>query len=219
MSFSTQDQLLVLLSAQSGLTPAAKWSVADHVRQILTNGVSAGGSSANPNVPSNAIDTCDPDTVGASSVTPTTGDSTVVYFTADKNLAATQVTAYSRATAAVTTTLSRIGVYSVDAADAITAALATTTNDTAMYAAANTPYPKALSQTVNFVKGTRYAAIVTILATTMPTYSGLGGIAVLTNRTLRRAGKLTGQTDLPSAFPISSASVGTSANTPLLRFT
>jgi hypothetical protein len=132
----------------------------------------------------------------------------LTYFTADKTEAITTVTAWTGGTAAAATpTLCRYGVYSVAGNGDLTQ-VAATVNDTALFAAANTAYPKALSATWNKVAGQRYAVgpiIVSGAAT--PTFHGKQLASTSVMNTIARmspaiVGRVTGLTDLPSSVTV-----------------
>lgn len=135
------------------------------------------------------------------------------YFTARKSETTTQVRLISVIAAAATPTLCRIGLYSI-ASNGDGTLVASTTNDTALFATANTAYTKSWASSYAKVAGQRYAlAVLVVTATTLPTILGpplLGtsgsveyGIAP------RVTGQIASQADLPSTF----TSAGVSNNT------
>jgi hypothetical protein len=135
----------------------------------------------------------------------------LTYFTADKTETISTLTAFTGGTAAgATPTLCRYGIYTVAANGDLTLA-ASTPNDTALFAAANTDYPKGLSVALSKVAGQRYAhAILVVSGATMPTFHGVQLPATNPTNTFVRyapaiVGRVTGQTDLPS--PISAGSI------------
>lgn len=123
------------------------------------------------------------------------------YFQARKTEAITQVRMLSGGTNASGLTLAQAGIYSVNPSTGALALLASTTNDTSLFAAANTAYTKSLSATVNKVAGTVYAYGQLVVGTTPPTVTGratiAGGVVGEAALSPRRAAVLTAAT-LPS---------------------
>lgn len=128
------------------------------------------------------------------------------YFTADKTESINTLTAFTGSVAAAATpTLCRMGVYSV-AANGDLSLLASTANDTTLFAASTTSYPKALSSSFSKVVGQRYAvALIIVSAGTMPNFQGKQLASTNAINSLVRVapaiiGRQTGQTDLPSSI-------------------
>lgn len=127
------------------------------------------------------------------------------YFYADHSETISTLTGFSGATAAgATPTLCRMGLYTVAANGDISLA-ASTPNDTTLFAATSTAYPKALSVPIAIAQGAFYAtALLVVTAATVPTFHGVQypATAVL-NATTRVsppfAGRVTGQADLPGS--------------------
>lgn len=142
----------------------------------------------------------------ANVATLTTGTLALSYFTADKTETITTLTAYTGTTAAAATpTICRMGIYSVAANGNLTL-VASTPNDTTLFAAASTSYPKALSVSLSKTAGQRYATgILVVSGTTMPSFHGIQLLAdTPMNSILMLApaisGRATGQTDLPGSL-------------------
>lgn len=149
--------------------------------------------------------------VGSSSIAATSGTLVLAYFTADKTETIATLTAFTGTTAAAATpTLCRYGVYSVAANGDLTL-IASTPNDTTLWAATQTAYPKALSASWSKVAGTRYAlALLQVTSATAATFSGCQLSATSAMNTIVRyapavVGRVTSQTDLTS--PISAGSI------------
>jgi len=120
------------------------------------------------------------------------------YFTARKTETINTIRMITDNTAAVGTTLARIGIYSVSGGGNLTL-IASTANDTAMFDDIYSPYPKALTAPFAKVKGSRYAVGVLFTGTTPPHITGMtvsGADAALDPRL---CGIVAGQTDLPAA--------------------
>lgn len=151
------------------------------------------------------------DQIGTSSVAPVSGVMYLTYFTADKTETINTLTMFTGTVAAAATpTLCRMGVYSVAGNGDLTL-VASTPNDTALFAAANTAYPKALSSPWNKVVGQRYAtALIIVSGGTMPNFHGtqFPGSSII-NTMVRMspaiAGRVTGQTDLTT--PVTAGSL------------
>jgi len=142
----------------------------------------------------------------SNAVAHTSGTLALSYFTADKTETINNVTLYTGNTAAgATPSLCRVGIYSLDGSGNGTL-VASTANDTALFAAANTAYTKALSSAFNKVEGTRYAVALLVTSNaTMPSFMGPLAVAnapaqVVMGLAPRLVGRLTGQTDLPASF-------------------
>jgi hypothetical protein len=120
--------------------------------------------------------------------------------------------------AAATPTLVRIGVWTVNAAGDLTALVASTANDTALLAAANTEYPKALQTPYAFIGGQRYAAgILVVTAAAAPTLNGkFTSTAAGRTRPPRVTATISGQADLPATVAV--GSLGTTAAWPYIAF-
>lgn len=139
-----------------------------------------------------------------------TGRLTLSYFRADAAQTVTQMAAMVGATpAAATPTLCRMGIWTATpATGALVASIAATPNDTALFAAAYTRYPKAFSASADLVDGTFYAAgVLIVTASTAPTWwgyrqglgSGAGSIAAVYFEDEPISGVMTGQADLPAS--------------------
>lgn len=127
------------------------------------------------------------------------------YFYADRTETISTLTAFSGSTAAgATPTVCRMGIYTV-AANGDVALAASTPNDTSLFAAINTAYPKALSASYGLTLGAFYATgLLVVTGAAVPTFHGVQypATAVL-NSTSRMAppfiGRVIGQADLPAS--------------------
>lgn len=136
----------------------------------------------------------------------TSGTVMFSYFTARKTESISQIQTEVYTTAGATLTIARIGIY-VPAAGTLTL-VASSVNDTAMWTAANTPYPKALSAPWAKVAGTRYAFAAIAVGTTMPTLGAIG-IRYQTGANAPRVqGELAAQANLPASTPESGLASG-----------
>lgn len=122
-----------------------------------------------------------------------------VFFTSDKTFTATQVRSFSGGTAAAGTVTARMGLYLVNGDNTLTL-LASTTNDTAMWGAANTTYTKTLSASVSVTRGQRYVLAFLFDGTTPPTLHGqLVNNGNIFTYTPRLVGDYTGQTTIAAS--------------------
>ena len=139
----------------------------------------------------------------------------LVYFRARKTETIASVRSFSGSTAAVTPSLCKVGIYSVDQDTYAATLIASTANTTSLWIATNTEYTTAL--TASFVKRARamYAfATLCVTIAVAPTLSGISLPAALSASGLRPVpafGFVTG-TDLPAS--IAFASVTTSFSGP-----
>ena len=132
----------------------------------------------------------------------TSGNLLLSYATAVRTEAINTLTTYSGTNAAgATPTLCRVGVYSVAANGDLTL-IAACANDTALWAATNTAYPKALTSTFNKVAGQRYAyACICVSAAGIPSLCGnLHAIANVPFISPRVCAVVSGQADLPASI-------------------
>lgn len=129
----------------------------------------------------------------------------LTYFTGDKTEPINNITVATRATAAgATPTLCRMGVWS-EAANGDLTLVSSIANDTALFAAANTTYTRALTSTFNKVLGQRYACgLLIVTGAAVPNFCcwqinatsfGHGNNIAAP----KRAAIVTGQTDLPAS--------------------
>lgn len=144
--------------------------------------------------------------ITSAAVTHASGTVVLCYFVADKTETITTLTAYTSGTAAgATPTLCRMGIYSI-AANGDGTLVASTPNDTALFAAINTAYPKALSASLSKVAGQRYAtALLVVSGAAMPTHLGAAFQATTPFSNIQalapaRNARITSQSDLPSSF-------------------
>jgi hypothetical protein len=135
----------------------------------------------------------------------------IIYFTARRTETITQIRVTTGATAAAATpTLCRFGVWTAGTDGALTTQVAATANDTTLFAAAATSYPKSFSS--SFVKsaGTRYGVgILIVTGAAMPTFVGLqatNGVDTLLAPVI--AATRTGQADLPASVTAGQLTAG-----------
>ena len=135
------------------------------------------------------------------STTLVSGTQYFILFTPLQNVDATTISIASADISAVTPTLIRFGLYTIDASGDATL-VACTENDTALFANSYTLYSKSFTTNGGFpsnytiVAGTRYAISFIILANTMPTLYGIQNAGFLTNISPKITGQYSGQSDL-----------------------
>lgn len=134
------------------------------------------------------------------------------YFTAPRTETLATMTTYTGSTAAAATpSLCRYGIYSI-AANGAGTLVASTPNDTAIWAATNTAYPKAFSVPFAFQAAQRYAAAVLCVSAAAipvlvtPVFAALSLVDVVVGAAPRIAAFLGSQADLPSSFTNASLS-------------
>lgn len=133
------------------------------------------------------------------------GSVMVNYFRAPQSFASSTVKVAVGTTAAGSSTVGRIGLYSVNSATGgLTALLASTANDTALWTSANTVKTKTWSVGVSLVKDTWYALAWVYVGTGSPTpVTGASSNATLGPLTTASlpwlASFYTAQSDLPAA--------------------
>lgn len=183
-------------------------SINDMTNAYFTDLIANGGQPDSPKVGE-----CVPDRelwVSSSASPLSSGRLCLVHFTARRSEAINTVTMWTGGTAAgATPTICRYGIYSVAANGDLTL-VASTPNDTALWAAANTAYPKALSATWNKLAGRRYAAgILCVTAAAVPNFIGTTGTSLshigttyLDAPTISSC--VTGQADLPANVAVGS---------------
>ena len=138
------------------------------------------------------------------------GNCRLTYFTARKTETITQVRTLSGSQAAATSTLCRIGIYSVDGSGNLTL-IASTPNDTALWAATNTAYTKSLSASFTKTRGNRYAVGIIFVGTTAPQLHGIiTGLASENLAAPTLNAFTSGNSDLPSTIAVGSLT-GTTA--------
>ena len=131
------------------------------------------------------------------SITPTSGRLNLAYFVADKSFPAAKVRSVSRGTACSALTRCRYGVWQIDGSGNATM-VASTPDDTSLFTATFTTYPKNFSAPVNIVQGQTYAAGWLITGTIGVFYSSQISSA-LGNLPPRVIGDIT-TADLPASF-------------------
>lgn len=153
-----------------------------------------------------------------SAVSQVSGTLVLTYFYADRSETISTLTVWTRnIAAAATPTLCRMGLYSVAGNGDLTL-VASTPNDTALFGAVDTAYPKALSTPVAITRGTQYAtALLVVTAATAPNFHGYQYLSTSPINTIVRlsppmVGRVTSQTDLPSSVSAGSI-VGYQAST------
>lgn len=147
------------------------------------------------------------------SVTSTTGQLRLTYFTARKTEVSTRCRLFTGGTgAAATPTLCRVGVYEI-ASDGAGTLVAATANDTSLFAAAFTAYSPTWATPFTKVAGRRYAvAPLVVTAATAPTFVGNLVANVISADAPRIGGVLVSLADLPASF--TGVSVAVSGNRP-----
>lgn len=135
----------------------------------------------------------------STTVSVSSGIMRVTYFTATKTETIASVRTVTGSTAASGATLCRIGIYSAESDGAITK-IAETANDTSLWASTATAYTKALSASVQLVKGKRYAVGILYVGSTAPTMCGLTGLQGAELGVAPRLSALQGgRSDLPAS--------------------
>lgn len=157
---------------------------------------------------------------GISSVTLTAGRAFFVGFTSGATKTHTNLFMNSRGTAAVGTTLARLGLFTVDASGNL-ALVARSASDTAMASATFTGYTKALDTTGGYpssyttVLGARYAlGVLFVGSSTAPIVYGSTGIAAVNGWQPWLCMSIAAQTDLAASYTF--ASLTAEANAPFL---
>jgi len=128
------------------------------------------------------------------------------FFTARKTETITTVRTATGATAASGLTLARIGIYSTDGTTLTP--VASTANDTALWNATNTMFPKTFTAAWNKVAGQRYAQCLLAVGTTMPILEGVQVRPNSVGLAPRIQGELSGQSNLPAGPTEASLSSG-----------
>ena len=130
----------------------------------------------------------------------TDGIAVVTYFTPTQNMTVTQIT-YVGAAASSGLTLARFGLYSE------TTLLARTASDTTLFNTANTVYTRSFDtaggypSSYNLIAGTRYAVGIIQVGGTLGQLRGAKSFAGILSLSPQIMGRITGQTDLPTATP------------------
>lgn len=160
-----------------------------------------------------AIDTCSR-AISVSGTGPgVSGTVFFSYFTADKTLTISQISTAVRSTVAAGLTLARCGLYLPDGSGNLTK-LCQIANDTTLWNNSTSVFTRSLDPTGGFpsafqlVQGTRYAAAIIAIATTMPFLIGIpnGNTAVLSLDPIMSK-SLSGQSDLPNSVTAASLAV------------
>ena len=141
------------------------------------------------------------------------------YFTAQRTEPISTLHLHSSSTAAgATPTLVKFCAYE-EADDGDLTLAGVTANDTGLFAATNTDYPKALTATWHKVRGHRYAVgYLIVTAAAMPQLVGCPmniGAGVYAAEANRLTGQLSGQTDVPSS--IASGDIAASIRAPQVK--
>lgn len=142
-------------------------------------------------------------------VTTTSGQVRLTYFTARKSETSTQVRTLTGGTAAAATpTLCRVGLYLVDASDNGTL-VAAISNDTTLWGTASTAYTRSWASSYPMIEGQRYAiGLICVTGTTAPSWLAAVQFQPPAQSEANIAPRLTGvlvsQADLPSTFTASS---------------
>lgn len=145
--------------------------------------------------------------ITSTGATQTAGSLRLSYFTAEKTELINTVRTMSGSTAAVASTLCRIGVYTVATNGDLTL-VASTANDTALWSATSTSYGKTFTSSFTKRKKQRYAVGTLVVgATTAPNLMGQSQLlAAEAAQPPRLCGSVSGQTDLPSTVAFASVS-------------
>jgi len=144
-----------------------------------------------------------PRLIASGSSSPVSGTLRLTYFTARKTETINNVRTQTGSTAAATTTLARIGLYSVTIDETGGTLLASTANDVNLWNAANTGYTKAFTAPIGVNAGQRYALGMLFVGTTPPTIIGSGsnqGLTAEAAQAPRLTSAMTGQADLPGTL-------------------
>lgn len=137
----------------------------------------------------------------------TSGVLRLTYFTAYRTETIASLASGTGATAAATPTTCKMGLYSVDAVTGDLTRVGITANDTAIWAATNTKYTKAMTGTVSVVAGTRYVFACLYVGTTAPVLSARTVPQALASDNNRMHASLSAQTDIPSSITAASLAV------------
>jgi hypothetical protein len=153
--------------------------------------------------------------IASAAVSSATGRLRITYWRAHKSETITSMRVYSGGTAAgAAPTLVQWGIYTVDPATWTATLAAQIANDVTLYAAANTPYTRALTAPWAKVAGQWYASTsLVITAAAAPTLTGIAGpgsIGPEWGVAEPMAAFLDGQVALPAGFTL--AAVTASAN-------
>lgn len=139
------------------------------------------------------------------------GNLRLTYFTAIKTETITEIRMHTGSSAAVSPTLCRVGIYSIDGSGNLTL-IASIANDTTLWIASSTTYTRSLSASFSKVRGTRYAVGTLVTGTTTaPNFAGqawLNASESFVSPPL--SAFVSGQTDLPAT--INYASLAASAH-------
>lgn len=151
-------------------------------------------------------------------VTMSSGNMRIRYFTARKTETITQVKVSVGATAAgATPTLIRVGIWTADAAGALLSQVAATTNDTTLLATINADSTKSLASSWAKTAGTRYAVgFLVVTGATAPVLWGSSISNTIAGHSPKMGGIMSSQADLPASA--ASGSVADSGNMPYVEF-
>lgn len=147
----------------------------------------------------------------ANSAAAATQQLVLTYFTAVQTETINQMVIYTSVTAGASLSLIRYAAYTVATNGDLTLA-ASTANDTTLFAAANTRYPKALQAAWAKTAGQRYAVGYLCVGTTQPSPLRVGAATLSLQDTIygqspRITGLVTGQADLPATVAAASVTV------------
>lgn len=142
---------------------------------------------------------------------------------ADKTETISTITAYtSSIAAAATPTQCAFGIYSIDPVTQNATLVAQTTNDTTLFAAANTAYAKSLTGSFTKVAGTYYwVALLVVSGTTLPTFQGWQGPSGAQASTILNAWPahnfaLAGQSTIPASV-LGTSLTNSATSVPIFR--
>jgi hypothetical protein len=135
------------------------------------------------------------------------GSMYLTYFTSRKSEVTTQVRTLSGSGAA-TPTLTRVGLFSIDASGDGTRVAVTDAADTTLWASASTVYTRSWLSSYTKAAGRRYAAAFLFTGGTPPQ---LRGVSIVLGSepgaTERITGLIAGQTDIPASFSAASVAI------------
>lgn len=208
-----QDAIAALIAA--GTHSGISFTYDDANNRLSATVTAAGGGGTHPDdVLAAGEGTCSRRNTIVQGGTTTSGVLYLSFFTATRSEDVTQVRTFTSAAAAATPTLCRVGVYREDPSTRDLALVASIPSDTALWAAANTAFSRALSAALSKIAGARYAVgVLVVSAAAPPQFYGRqipnsAFNATIEATTPRLVGQLTGQTDLPASIAATAISNG-----------
>ena len=145
-------------------------------------------------------------------VTIVSGTLFLSYFTPMRDMTVSNIACASGNSASSSLTVARMALYSTSGATSgdLAQELASTTNDTTLFTTIQTVFTRALSTSVSLVAGTRYAAGVLVVGTTMGNIvckNSPTTVASVMNQKPRMVANVPSLSALPSSFPVSPTAV------------